>query len=239
MITKTTSNLTQFDYLSGQVMLVDKPKGWTSFKVVDRIRRCINVKKVGHAGTLDPMATGLLILCTGKKTKEITQYQDLTKTYSGVITLGKYSESMDAETEMMNYPLAENLSITKINEVAESFIGEIEQIPPMYSAIKKNGKTLYNLARKGKVVEREARKIIIYSFTIDKINLPNIHFTIESSKGTYIRVIADEFGKKLDTRAVLTELRRTKIGEYEVDQAADVNEFISDFKKELVESVTN
>jgi tRNA pseudouridine55 synthase len=217
------------DFQSGEIILIDKPAFWSSFKVVHKVRQAIGVKKVGHAGTLDPFATGLLILCTGNKTKEITKYQDLKKTYTGVITLGKYSDSMDTETEINEYPIAEDLTEEKIINTAKNFIGEIEQIPPMYSAVKKAGKSLYAYARKGKTVEREPRKVTVYKFDIDKIQLPEIHFTIECSKGTYIRVIADDFGKALGTRAMLTSLRRTSIGDYCVEDALQVNEFTEKF----------
>lgn len=229
MITKKTMNQTHPDFQSGELILIDKPAFWSSFKVVHKVRQAIGVKKVGHAGTLDPFATGLLILCTGNKTKEITKYQDLKKTYKGIITLGKFSDSMDTETEIKNYPIPDNITEEKIFNTVKKFVGEIEQIPPMYSAVKKAGKSLYAYARKGKTVEREPRKVSVYRFDIDKIELPEIHFTIECSKGTYIRVIADDFGKALGTRAMLTSLRRTEIGEYSVKDAFNVQEFVEKF----------
>lgn len=231
MITKKTMIQAYPDFQSGEVILIDKPAFWSSFKVVHKVRKAIGVKKVGHAGTLDPFATGLLILCTGNRTKEITKYQDLKKTYTGVITLGKYSDSMDSETEVKDFEIPQNLSNDLILSTAKMFIGELEQVPPMYSAVKKNGKSLYAYARKGKTVEREPRKITVYSFVIEKITLPEIHFKIECSKGTYIRVIADDFGKALGTRALLTSLRRTAIGDYKVEDAFKVNEFIEKFEK--------
>lgn len=217
------------DFQSGEVILIDKPAFWSSFKVVHKLRKAIGVKKVGHAGTLDPFATGLLIICTGNKTKEITKYQDLKKKYTGVITLGKYSDSMDTETEIKDFPIPEELTEKRILEVAKKFSGEIQQIPPMYSAVKKAGKSLYTYARKGKTVEREPRIVTIYRFDIEKISMPEIYFTIECSKGTYIRVVADDFGKDLGTRAMLTSLRRTAIGDYLVEDAFQVNEFIEKF----------
>lgn len=231
MITKKTMNQAHPDFQSGEVILIDKPAFWSSFKVVHNVRKAIGVKKVGHAGTLDPFATGLLILCTGNKTKEITKYQELKKTYIGVITLGKYSESMDTETEINEFPITENLTEEKIINATKKFIGEIEQIPPMYSAVKKAGKSLYAYARKGKTVEREPRKVNVYNFKIDKIQMPEIYFTIECSKGTYIRVIADDFGKALGTRAMLTSLRRISIGDYSVEDALQVNEFVESFNR--------
>ncbi|WP_337865751.1 tRNA pseudouridine(55) synthase TruB [Ignavibacterium sp.] len=229
MITKKTMNQTHPDFQSGEVILIDKPAYWSSFKVVHKVRQAIGVKKVGHAGTLDPFATGLLILCTGNKTKEITNYQDLKKTYTGIITLGKFSESMDTETEIKDFPIPENITEEEIINTAKKFVGEIQQIPPMYSAVKKAGKSLYVYARKGKTVKREPRIVTVYRFDIDKVELPEIHFSIECSKGTYIRVIADDFGNALGTRAMLTSLRRTEIGKYSVEDAFNVLEFVERF----------
>lgn len=230
MITKQTKDLQNLDYLSGQVILIDKPANWTSFDVVAKVRRLIKVKKVGHAGTLDPLATGLLIVCTGKKTKEISNYQDQRKKYSGIITLGISSPSMDLATDITEKSLPENLTEEKIHEVRNKFLGKIEQVPPMFSAIKHEGKALYKLARKGKEVEREPRQVEIYSFDITKIDLPEIHFEIACSKGTYIRVIANDFGNELGCGGILSLLRRTEIGDYNVDDAYEINEFSSMFK---------
>jgi len=231
MITKQTKDLQSLDYLSGQVILIDKPVNWTSFDVVAKIRRLIKVKKVGHAGTLDPLATGLLIVCTGKLTKEISKYQEQRKKYSGVITLGKSSPSMDMATEITGNGVTENLTEEKIIEVRNKFLGKIEQVPPMFSAIKHKGKSLYKLARKGKEVEREPRHVEIYSFDITKFDLPDIHFEITCSKGTYIRVIANDFGNELGCGGVLSALRRTEIGEYKVNEACSINEFSSMFNQ--------
>ena len=229
MITKLTKDLQNLDYTSGQVILIDKPVNWTSFDVVNKIRRVIKVKKVGHAGTLDPLATGLLIVCTGKKTKEISEYQEQRKKYTGIITLGKSSPSMDLATEVTEKLLPENLTEEKILEVRNKFLGKIEQIPPMFSAIKYRGKSLYKLARAGKEVERNPRQVEIFSFDITKIDLPDIHFEISCSKGTYIRVIANDFGNELECGGILSRLRRTQIGDYNVDNALSVDEFISSF----------
>lgn len=229
MITKQTKDLQNLDYLSGQVILIDKPVNWTSFDVVSRVRRLTKVKKVGHAGTLDPLATGLLIVCTGKKTKEISEYQAQRKKYTGIITLGKTSPSMDLGTQVTETVLPDNLNEDKIFSVRNKFLGNIEQIPPMFSAIKYKGKALYKLARAGKEVERNPRQVEIYSFEITKIGLPDIHFEISCSKGTYIRVIADDFGKALGCGGILSLLRRTGIGDYKVDDAIDLDEFKSRF----------
>lgn len=231
MLTKDTSDFSNIDFNSGEVILIDKPAEWTSFKVVHTIRKTVGVKKVGHAGTLDPLATGLLILCIGKKTKEIYKYQNLNKTYTGTITLGKRSASMDLGSEIIEEKSITGINENKILEIRDSFLGKISQIPPMYSALKVDGKRLYKLARKGKTVEREPREINIEEFSIEEIDLPDIKFKIVCSKGTYIRVIADDFGKKLGCGALLSSLRRTKIGDYSLDKAFKVDEFLSKFNE--------
>ena len=229
MITKQTKDPQTLDYLTGQVILIDKPFNWTSFNVVSRVRSLTKVKKVGHAGTLDPLATGLLIVCTGKKTKEISEYQAQRKKYTGIITLGKSSPSMDLATEITEKVLPDNLSEEKILSVRNKFLGNIEQVPPMFSALKHKGKALYKLARAGKEVERAPRQVEIFLFDITKIDLPDIHFEIACSKGTYIRVIADDFGKELGCGGILSLLRRTEIGDYKVDDAFDLDEFTAMF----------
>ena len=229
MISKRTNDLSKVDFNQGEVILIDKPAGWTSFKVIRKIRSAIGVKRVGHAGTLDPMATGLLIVATGKKTKSIYEYQALEKTYTGTITLGKTSPSMDLETEIISEKPLDHISEVEILKVRDEFVGRIKQIPPMYSAIKYKGKSLYHLARKGKEVKREAREITVYDFKINKIELPDIEFEIVCSKGTYIRVIANDFGEKIGCGGLLSSLRRTKIGNYSVEDALEVNEFVMNF----------
>ena len=231
MITKQTKDPQNLDYLSGQVILIDKPVNWTSFDVVARIRRLTKVKKVGHAGTLDPLATGLLIVCTGKMTKEIAGYQAQRKKYAGIITLGKSSPSMDLATEMTETVLPDNLSEEKIHAIRNKFLGNIEQVPPMFSALKHKGKALYKYARAGKEVERNPRQVEIHSFEITKINLPDIHFEISCSKGTYIRVIADDFGKELGCGGILSLLKRTQIGDFNVDDAINLDEFTTMFNQ--------
>jgi len=229
MITKQTKDPQNLDYLAGQVLLIDKPVNWTSFNVVSRVRRLTKVKKVGHAGTLDPLATGLLIVCTGKKTKEIPEYQAQRKKYTGIITLGKSSPSMDLATEITEKALPENLSEEVILSTRNKFLGNIEQIPPMFSALKHKGKALYKLARAGKEVERAPRQVEVFSFDITKFELPDIHFEIACSKGTYIRVIADDFGKELGCGGILSLLRRTEIGDYKVEDACDLEELTTKF----------
>jgi len=225
IITNQTPDLSDVDFSDGEIILIDKPSGPTSFQIVSKIRKVTGVKKVGHSGTLDPNASGLMIVCTGKKTKEMDRFINLNKTYSGVIRLGLVSPSMDTETECSEIPLPEDLNEKKIFEVRNGFIGEIEQTPPMYSAVKVKGKKLYDLARKGKSIERESRKVFVEKFEIDKIVLPDIHFTITCSKGTFIRVIADDFGKKLNSGGILVELRRLGIGEFRVADAFSIERF--------------
>jgi tRNA pseudouridine55 synthase len=229
MITKKTID-NNFDFQAGEVLLIDKPKGWTSFKAVREIRTAVNVKKVGHAGTLDPMATGLLIICTGKKTKEISIFQDLPKVYEGIITLGKSSPSMDMETEVTEEKSLSDVTEKMVLEQKDNFIGRIKQIPPMYSALKVGGKTLYKLARKGKEIKREPREIEIYEFIVLKLVLPDLWFRIKCSRGTYIRSIADDLGKNLGCGGILSELRRIAIGDYRVEEAFLPDDFIRALK---------
>ncbi len=230
MITNETHDYSDFDFHLGQTILIDKPFGWTSFHVVHKIRNAVGVKKVGHAGTLDPLATGLLIICTGKKTKEISLFQNLNKTYTGVITLGKATPSMDLETDVIVEKPLTGITEELILKEKEKFVGEISQVPPMYSALKYKGKSLYKFARKGKEVERDSRKVLVSKFNITQINLPDIFFEISCSKGTYIRVIADDFGKCLGCGAVLSSLKRTQIGSYNIENALSVDEFRNKIK---------
>ncbi len=229
MITKKTVNK-EFDFQAGEVILIDKPRGWSSFKAVKVIRSAIKVKKVGHAGTLDPMATGLLIICTGKSTKTISEYQGMYKVYEGTITLGKSSPSMDTETEITEVKVPDGITEESIMLEKEKFTGRIKQVPPMFSALKVNGKPLYRLARQGKEIKREPREIEIYEFEINKIDLPDIFFQIKCSAGTYIRSIASELGNNLGCGGLLSRLRRTAIGDYDVNDAFIPDEFIEMLK---------
>ncbi len=235
IITNQTKDLLNLNYLEGQVILVDKPVNWTSFDVVNKIRKLVKVKKVGHAGTLDPLATGLLIVCTGRKTKDISEYQAQRKKYIGVITLGKTSPSMDLATDVIESLLPNDLNEEKILSVRNKFLGKIDQIPPMFSAIKHNGKSLYKFARAGKIVQREPRQVEVFSFDIKKIDLPDIHFEITCSKGTYIRVIANDFGAELGSGGVLSSLRRTEIGEFKIDDALNLQDFEKEFYDQRIE----
>ncbi|MFV0147504.1 tRNA pseudouridine(55) synthase TruB [Empedobacter falsenii] len=206
----------------GHVFLIDKPLDWTSFDVVNKIRwnirKAYNLKKikVGHAGTLDPKATGLLLVCTGKWTKRIDELQAQEKTYTGTIKLGVTTPTYDLESEENEIFPTEHITEEIIHETTKQFIGEIEQFPPMHSAIKVDGKRLYELARDGQEIERKARKVNILDFKIAKINLPFVDFEVNCSKGTYIRSLAYDFGKALNSGGYLTALRRTKIGEFDV-----------------------
>ncbi|MDZ7614035.1 MAG: tRNA pseudouridine(55) synthase TruB [Flavobacteriaceae bacterium] len=220
------------DFKNGQILLIDKPLHWTSFQVVNKLRFAIKKKfkikdiKVGHAGTLDPLATGLLIICTGKLTKTIDSLQAQAKEYTGTITLGGTTPSYDLETSVDQvYPYA-HITDSEIYAATKAFLGEIEQLPPMFSAIKKDGVRMYELARKGISAEIKPRKITIMEFEITNIDLPEVDFRIVCSKGTYIRSLAHDFGKVLQTGSHLSALRRTKIGDYGVANAMDMNSYI-------------
>ncbi|MEH0007812.1 MAG: tRNA pseudouridine(55) synthase TruB [Flavobacteriales bacterium] len=210
---------------SGRVFLIDKPLDWTSFDVVNKLRwhikREFDVKaiKVGHAGTLDPKATGLLIVCTGKATREIAAFQNLYKAYTGTLKLGASTPSSDTETAENEWLPTLAITEDSISEAAMGFQGEREQLPPAYSAIRQNGKRLYELARSGKKPNEVSRKIHIYSFTIKQIAFPFVGFTVRCSKGTYIRALARDFGKALHNKGYLTELRRTETGPYALRNA--------------------
>tara|TARA_R110001592_G_scaffold94913_2_gene274075 strand:+ start:1366 stop:2070 length:705 start_codon:yes stop_codon:yes gene_type:complete len=219
--------VTEDDFLNGQVLLIDKPLGWSSFQAVNKLKWAIRKKfslkkfKIGHAGTLDPLATGLLVICTGKFTKKITEYQGQEKEYTGVFTLGATTPSYDLETEINETFSTDHITPNLIQKTTAQFIGEIEQMPPVFSALKKDGKRLYEFAREGKAVDIPKRKVSVSAFEITKVDNLNIHFRIACSKGTYIRSIANDFGEALNSGAHLTSLRRTKIGDFNVDIAED------------------
>jgi tRNA pseudouridine55 synthase len=229
--------MTEEDFKNGQVLLIDKPLNWSSFQVVNKLRWHIkqrfNIKKikVGHAGTLDPLATGLLIICTGKQTKEIHIYQGQVKEYTGTITLGGTTPSYDLETEINETFSTEHITKTLLKETAKQFIGDILQKPPIFSAIKKDGKRLYELARKGETTEINARTVTVSEFEITSINLPEVDFRVVCSKGTYIRSLAFDFGNALNSGAHLSSLRRTKIGDFSTKKAASIQEFIEGLEK--------
>lgn len=209
----------------GEVLLVHKPMDWTSFDVVARLRSMYSIKNIGHAGTLDPKATGLLIICTGKLTKAITEFQNWEKEYEGIIELGSSTKSFDSETEVIETKPIVGVSFDKIQQVFESFVGDYYQVPPMYSAIKKNGRRLYKYARKGKEVQREARLVTIKEFVLLSYNEPYAKFRVVCSKGTYVRSLANDVGEKLGCGAYLKQLTRTRIGSFTLSEAIRVDEF--------------
>jgi tRNA pseudouridine55 synthase len=215
----------------GQVLLIDKPLQWTSFDVIRRIRHLIKVKKVGHAGTLDPLATGLLIICTGKFTKKINEYMAREKEYTGTFTLGAFTPTYDLESQPENFKPLENISEEKIKNAANNFLGETMQVPPAHSAVKVEGKRVYELARKGEEVKLDARKIFIKEFEIAAIELPVVHFRVVCSTGTYIRSLANDFGEVLACGAHLSSLRRTRIGEFKIEDALSMQEFEDSLKQ--------
>lgn len=224
-------------FKEGQVLLIDKPLEWTSFQVVNKIRWEIRQRfgfkkiKVGHAGTLDPLATGLLILCTGKFTKKIETFQAQTKEYTGVITVGATTPSYDLESEIDATFPTDHITNEIIYNTAAGFVGDILQKPPIFSALKKDGKRLYELARSGETADIPARKIHIGVFEITRISMPEIEFRVVCSKGTYIRSLAYDFGKALESGAHLSELRRTKIGDFKVENALSIDAFIENLKR--------
>ncbi len=208
-----------FPFLEGKVLLIDKPLKWTSFDMVQKVRWLTKIKKVGHAGTLDPLASGLLIICTGKFTKQINDYMGMAKEYTGSLVLGATTASYDLEHEPENFKSIEAITESAIKEATKKFIGTIFQLPPQHSAIKKDGKRLYESARQGIEVKVDPRQITIETFEITKIDLPTVEFRVVCSTGTYIRSLVHDFGQALGVGAYMSELRRTKIGDFNVQDA--------------------
>ena len=223
---------TEEDFRNGEVLLIDKPINWTSFQVVNKLRWAIRqtyaIKKikVGHAGTLDPLATGLLVICTGKMTKQINTFQGQEKEYTGTFVLGSTTPSYDLETEINQTFSTEHITEKLIHTTTQQFKGVIEQLPPIFSAIKKDGKRLYEFARAGETVEIKSRQVEIKEFEITAIHEQNLKFRVVCSKGTYIRSLAHDFGKALNSGAHLSELRRTRIGDFNVERALTPEVFI-------------
>jgi len=220
------------DFLNGQIILIDKPLHWTSFQAVNKLKYALINKvglpkkfKIGHAGTLDPLASGLLLVCTGKFTKRITELQGQAKEYTGTFHIGATTPSYDLETEIDQTFDISHINETLIHETVKQFLGEIDQKPPIFSAIKKDGVRLYEHARAGETIEIASRKTTIHEFEITRIALPEIDFRVVCSKGTYIRSLAYDFGKAMNSGSHLTVLRRTKIGDYDVTNAIDVTLF--------------
>lgn len=220
----------QENFLAGQTLLIDKPYQWTSFDVVNKIRYAIKVKKVGHAGTLDPLATGLLIVCTGKKTKTIESLTVDEKEYRGVISLGQTTPSFDLETELSEFKDLSHITIPEIESAVKKFTGELEQTPPIYSALKIDGQRAYKAARKGLDIKMKTRQVVISEFEIEKVELPEIHFRIVCSKGTYIRSIANDVGAALGVGGHLKSLIRTRSGDHKLEDAFQLDEFIDMIK---------
>lgn len=227
----TIEALQHTNFAEGAVLLIDKPLQWTSFDAVRKIRYLIKVKKVGHAGTLDPLATGLLIICTGKFTKKINEFMAQEKEYTGSFTLGATTPTYDLESKPENFKPYEHLSKEEIISATQKFMGEIDQVPPIHSAIKKDGKRVYELARRGVDVKLEPRKITIKEFEVDSSELPTVKFRVVCSTGTYIRSLANDFGETLGCGAYLTSLCRTRIGEFLLKDAMSVAEFEKNIKE--------
>jgi tRNA pseudouridine55 synthase len=224
--------MTPEEYLNGQVLLIDKPLKWSSFQAVNKLKYLLINKvglpkkfKIGHAGTLDPLASGLLLICTGKFTKRISELQGQAKEYTGTFYIGATTPSYDLETEIDQTFPTEHINEALIHETVKQFLGEIDQKPPIFSAIKKDGVRLYEHARAGETIEIESRKTTIHEFEITRIALPEIDFRVVCSKGTYIRSLAYDFGKAMNSGSHLTALRRTKIGDYDVNNAIDITLF--------------
>lgn len=243
MINKNTP-IQSPDFKAGEVILIDKETNWTSFDVVNSVRYFISKQhgikklKVGHAGTLDPLATGLVIVCTGKKTKEIESYQAQVKEYTGTFFFGKTTPSFDLETEPdHDYP-TDHITEKLISNTAAKFTGTIEQEPPVFSAVKIEGKKAYEYARKKKEVKMRKRLVEIYEFEITDINMPEVNFRVKCSKGTYIRSLANDFGKAIGSGAYLASLRRTAIGDFCVDDAFSVREFKAAYLRETDQNST-
>lgn len=229
--------MTAQDFQDGQVLQIDKPLNWTSFQAVNKLKWALKSKlglkkiKIGHAGTLDPLATGLLLVCTGKFTKRISELQGQEKEYTGTITVGATTPSYDLETEINETFPTEHITDELIHETLKQFLGEIDQRPPIFSALKKDGVRLYEHARNGEEVEIPTRKTVIHEFEITRIALPEIDFRVVCSKGTYIRSLAFDFGKALNSGGHLTALRRTKIGNYDVKDGYDLEAFVDSLPK--------
>jgi tRNA pseudouridine55 synthase len=225
LLTENDSVIRRADLNAGKIVPIDKPEGWTSFDVVNKLRRLTKVKKVGHAGTLDPFATGVLLICFASATKQVSQLMELEKEYQGALVLGGETDSHDVTGKMVAQHPVPDLSMAEIKQAAQRYLGEIMQTPPMFSALKREGKRLYELARKGEQIALAPRPVKIYAFDILEVNLPEIHFRVACSRGTYIRALARDLGKDLGCGAFLKTLRRTRIGDYTADTALSIQQF--------------
>ena len=230
-------NFSKDAFLEGQLLLIEKPLEWTSFQLVNKIRWTIRktygIKKikVGHAGTLDPLATGLMLICTGKMTKQINQFMGMDKTYSGTFRLGATTPSFDLETAVSDPTPIDHITNALLEETRHTFLGKIQQKPPLHSAIKKDGKRLYTIARAGETIEIPSREVTITSFDLTNINLPDIDFLVSCSKGTYIRSLAHDFGQTLNCGAHLVALRRTAIGNYTLTDSLTLDTFLHNLEE--------
>lgn len=222
-------------FLEGKVLLLDKPIGWTSFNMVQKVRYLTRVTKVGHAGTLDPLATGLLIICTGKYTKQINTYMGMTKEYIGSMVIGATTPTYDLESEPENFKQIDHITIDQIHASTKQFIGPILQMPPQHSAIKKDGKRLYESARQGIEVKVDPRPITIESFEITKIDFPSIEFKVVCSTGTYIRSLVKDFGDAIGVGAYMSALRRTRIGDFKIEDAMQWEDLAAEINQLLAE----
>lgn len=238
MLTQSTQPK-NIDFASGEVILIDKPSGISSFDVIRKLKRIVYIKKIGHAGTLDPLATGLLILCTGKFTKRINEFQGQDKEYYGSLRFGGETASYDSETEIVQTYDYSNISEADIKEAASTFLGEIIQVPPVYSAIKLKGERLYKKALKGEKVSAPPRCVSVSEFSIDKIDMPDVDFHVNCSKGTYVRSLVHDLAKKINNGAYMTALRRTKIGDIHVNDALSIEAFESLIKKSEIAAHEN
>lgn len=227
----------QIDFSAGEIILIDKPLKMTSFDVIRKIRNTFRIRKIGHTGTLDPLATGLLILCTGVKTKLVEAFQALPKTYTGEMYLGATTPCYDLEKPVDRTYDISSLTNDKILQTRDKFLGRINQVPPVYSAIKMDGKSAYKRAKKGENISPKAREIFIHEFEIPGINLPYVRFSVKCSKGTYIRSLVHDFGRVLENGAYLSQLRRTEIGEYKVENALNPDECIELIKTKNITSI--
>jgi tRNA pseudouridine55 synthase len=220
-------------YEEGQVLLIDKPYEWTSFDVIRKVRSLVKIRKVGHAGTLDPLATGLLIVCTGRFTKRINEYMAQEKEYTGTIRLGATTPTFDAESEPQNEKDTSQITGEQITDATKAFTGEIMQVPPMHSAIKKDGKRVYELARRGETIELAPRKLFIKEFVITAVEMPVVHFRVACSTGTYIRSLANDFGAALGCGGYLSSLCRTRIGSYHLVAARSIAQLEEEISKNM------
>jgi len=223
--------LSELDFDKGEVFFIDKPYEWTSFDVVKKIRGKLRIKKVGHAGTLDPLATGLLIVCAGKATKKINEYQELGKTYIGKLVLGKTTPSVDLETEFDSESDYSSITLDQVKDAAQRLTGDIMQIPPIYSAIKVGGERAYKIARRKEDAKLDPRPVSVPIFDVDSTNFPEVEFKIQCSKGTYIRSLVRDLGEDLGCGAYMSELKRTAIGEFSIENAYALEDFISQLEE--------